>query len=405
MLELSELMKEARAAGASDLILVTGRSAGVYVHGRLGPLNEHVLTAAELDQALMAALNTEQQRLLARSGDVNFSHSVSGVGRARINIHRQRGTLAAAVRFIQTSVPTFADLRLPGVLGDIARLPRGLVLVTGATGSGKSTTLAAMIEFINEHFEKHVITLEDPIEYLFSHRRCSIEQRQIGEDSPTFGDALRHVVRQKPDVILVGEMRDRETIATALTAAETGHLVLATLHTNSAAQAVERVIDVFEASQQSQIRVQLAATLQAVICQALLPLRDGSGMVPALEMLTMNPAVRRCIRESEVHLIPGIIETGQKFGMVTMDRSLADLVNRGVVLPEAALDKATDVERMGKMLGSDAAGESARPTDPVPRRPRPAGTVAPAAVARPVPVVPAPTKVEPAAPAVSRPWY
>jgi len=273
-----------------------------------------------------------------------------------MNIHRQRGSYAAAIRFVNTEIPSFEQLGLPNKLAELAQLPRGLVLVTGATGSGKSTTLAAMIEHMNHRFERHIITLEDPIEFLFTHDRCVIEQREIGQDSPSFIDALRYVVRQKPDVILVGEMRDRETIATALTASETGHLVLGTLHTSSAAQTIERIIDVFQPEHQPQIRVQLANTLRAVVCQVLLGRDDRPGMVPALEILISTPAIRRTIRDGETHLIPGMIETGQKFGMCMLDRSLADLVAARVISGPSALSKAADPEKLERLL---AAGPSA----------------------------------------------
>ena len=245
-----DLMKKARAAQASDLILVAGKTPCVYVHGQLEVLQDETLAPQPLDDMLQAFLTEDQRRRLEETGDVDFSYGTREVGRARINVHKQRNSWAASIRFLNTEIPSFEALHLPGKLSEFSQLPRGLVLVTGATGSGKSTTLAAMIEYINQHFARHVITLEDPIEFLFTHRQSVIEQREIGDDSPSFAQALRHVVRQKPDVILVGEMRDRDTIATALTASETGHLVLGTLHTNSAAQTIERVIDVFDSAHQ-----------------------------------------------------------------------------------------------------------------------------------------------------------
>ncbi len=349
-MNLDELLRQARAAKASDLILVAGKPPSVYVHGHLRPLVEECLTQQALDTMLHRLLTEQQRAKLDKTGDADFSHGSPGIGRARVNVHRQRGSCAAAFRFINTEIPSLEQLNLPAKLSELAQLPRGLVLVTGATGSGKSTTLAAMIEYINQRFEKHVITLEDPIEFLFEHRCCVIEQREIGDDSPTFASALRHVVRQKPDVILVGEMRDRETIATALTAAETGHLVLGTLHTNSAAQTIERVIDVFDGGHQPQIRVQLANTLNAVICQTLLPREGEPGMVPAVEMMVMTPAVRRAIRDNETHLLPGIIETGQKFGMCTLDQALAQLVAAGRISAELARAHASDPEKIERRV-------------------------------------------------------
>ncbi len=347
---LEDWMREAISRGASDLILVAGRPPSAYIHGRLQPISGESLTAGGLNELLGSMLSEQQRRVLEENGDLDFGCGVPGLGRARLNIHRQRGSFAAAIRFVSTSVPGFEELGLPPRLAELAALPRGLVLVTGATGSGKSTTLAAMIEYMNDHMERHIITLEDPIEFLFTHRRCIIEQREIGQDSPSFVQALRYVVRQKPDVILVGEMRDKETIATALTASETGHLVLGTLHTSSAAQTIERIIDVFEPAHQPQIRVQLANTLRAVVCQVLLHREDSAGVVPALEMLIMTPAIRRAIRDGETHLIPGMIETGQKFGMCSLDRALADLVAAGVVSAPVALAKAADPEKLERLL-------------------------------------------------------
>jgi len=354
-MNINELMKAAYADQASDLILVPGKPASVYIHGRLRLFNDTELLHTELADMLNSFMNAQQKRRLEEFGDVDFSHSIPGLGRARVNVHKQRGSLAAAIRFINSEIPSFTELNLPDKLSELARLPRGMILVTGSTGSGKSTTLATMIEYMNEHFEKHIITLEDPIEYLFTHKRCIIEQREIGEDSPSFVSALRHVVRQKPDVILVGEMRDRETINTALTAAETGHLVLGTLHTNSAAETVERVIDVFESSHQSQIRIQLATTLRAVICQTLLPRCDQPGMIPATEMMIVTPAIRHAIREAETHLIPGMIETGRKYGMITMDQKLAELVGAEKISFETAVSKAADPERLERLINNYSA--------------------------------------------------
>ena len=359
------LLRQARQRGASDLLLVAGKPPSVYIQGRLQPLKEQTLVAVELDQMLEEFIPQARRRQLAEAGDVDFAFGSPETGRTRINVHKQRGSLAAAARLIADEVPSFDDLHLPPCLPEFARLPRGLVLVTGCTGSGKSTTLAAMIQYMNESMDRHVITLEDPIEFMFTHGRCIIEQREIGEDSPTFAHALRHVVRQKPDVILVGEMRDHETIATALSASETGHLVLGTLHTNTAAQTIERIIDLFEAGQQAQIRIQLANTLQAIVCQALLPRLEGTGMVPAVELMTMTPAIRRAIRDRETHLIPGMIETGAKQGMCPLDRALANLVNRGTVSADAAMCKAIDPEKLQRLTGGQHAPRAVEelPTD------------------------------------------
>jgi len=350
-MNIDTLMQQARAQEASDLILVAGTEPGIYVHGRLKMLDGPILLDTELNAMLESFMSPSQQDRLTQAGDADFACTLPEIGRVRVNVHRQRGSLAAAFRFFTTEIRTFEELHLPAKLAELADLPRGLVLVTGATGSGKSTTLAAIIHYMNHNWERHIITLEDPIEFLFSHQRCVIEQREIGKDSPSFAQSLRHVVRQKPDVILVGEMRDQETIATALTASETGHLVLGTLHTNTAAHTIERIIDMFEAAQQAQIRIQLASTLQAVICQTLLPQRDVPGMVPAIEMMIMTPAIRRAIRDQEIHLIPGMIETGHKFGMIPMDRALANLIEAGVVIEAAALAKAIDPEKLSRLIG------------------------------------------------------
>jgi len=350
-MNIDAFMQQAFEQGASDLILVAGTAPGIYVHGQLQTLNSQVLTDTDLNNLLEGFMSPNQRDCLAQTGDTDFACSFPEIGRVRVNIHRQRGSLAAAFRFFSAEIRTFQELHLPAKLTELAALPRGLVLVTGATGSGKSTTLAAIIQYMNNTSERHIITLEDPIEFLFSHKRCVIQQREIGRDSPSFAQALRHVVRQKPDVILVGEMRDRETIATALTASETGHLVLGTLHTNTAAHTLERIIDLFEAAQQAQIRTQLANTLQAVICQTLLPRRNAPGMIPAIEMMTMTPAVRRAIRDQETHLIPGMIETGNKSGMIALDRALANLVDAGAIAEQSAMAKAIDPEKLAKLIG------------------------------------------------------
>lgn len=348
---VDELVQQAFVQGASDLILVAGTAPGIYVNGRLKTLDSQILWETELNDMLEKFMSPNQRDCLNQTGDTDFAYTSPEVGRVRVNIHRQRESLAAAFRFFSSQIRTFQELHLPAKLVELAALPRGLILVTGATGSGKSTTLAAIIEHMNNNWERHIITLEDPIEFLFTHQRCVIEQREIGRDSPSFAQALRHVVRQKPDVILVGEMRDRETIATALTASETGHLVLGTLHTNTAAHTLERIMDLFEANQQAQIRTQLANTLQAVICQTLLPQKNMPGMVPAIEMMTMTPAVRRAIRDQETHLIPGMIETGHKFGMISLDRALANLVEADAITEQAAMAKAIDPEKLAKLIG------------------------------------------------------
>ena len=352
---LLTLIRQARQTGASDLILVGGSRPSIYREAQMEPLEDTALPAGELDQMILSALDERQRERLAKDRDLDFSMGLAGVGRFRVNIHYQRRSLAVAIHFVSDKIPSLEELNLPAIVGPFAEYPRGLVLVTGGTGQGKSTTLAAVIDRINHSCARHVITLEDPIEYAFRNDRCIIEQREIGEDSPSFASALRHVVRQKPDVILVGEMRDLETISTALTAAETGHLVLASLHTVSAAQTIERIVDVFDSRQQPQVRSQLAATLRAIVCQTLFRNERDGGMVPACEILVNTYAISRAIRENEVHLIYGMIETGSKWGMHPMDAAIAALVADGRVSPPAALSKAADPERLDKLLRRRAA--------------------------------------------------
>ncbi len=323
---LMHLLETGQQRSASDLLLVAGSPPCYYVNGSLELLDAPELNAAEVERLLEPLLDEERQDRLARHRDLDFSLDMPNSGRCRMNIHYQRGSLALAVRFVPREIPTIEALHLPSIISRLARLPQGLVLITGATGHGKSTTLAAMLDFINHHYSRHIITLEDPIEFRFSNKRSVIEQREIGEDTPNFESALRHVLRQAPDVIMVGEMRDQETIAAAITAAETGHLVLGTLHTMTAAGAVERVVDIFEGRQQQQIRIQLAHTLQAVVSQILFRDQSSEGQVPACEILMATSGVRRAIRDNETHLISGMIETGSTHGMQTMDQAIIDRV-------------------------------------------------------------------------------
>ncbi|MCP4247793.1 MAG: PilT/PilU family type 4a pilus ATPase [bacterium] len=347
---LLEIIRRAQRAGATDLILVGGSKPTIYRDSRMEPLDQERIPAGALDEMILSALDQRQRERLGELRDLDFSFGLADVGRLRINVHYQRRSVAAAIRFVPDSIPDLDDLHLPAIAGTLAETPRGLVLVTGGTGDGKSTTLASMIQRINRTKARHVITLEDPIEYAFRNDRSIIEQRQIGEDAPSFSSALRHVVRQKPDVILVGEMRYLETIATALSAAETGHLVMASLHTVSAPQTIERIVDVFDAHQQGQIRMQLANTLQAIICQCLFRDERDGGMVPACEVLVSTTAINQAIREGNVHLIHGMLETGGKWDMQTMDSSIAALVADGRVSTEAALSKAANRGRLEKLL-------------------------------------------------------
>lgn len=353
---IMSLLIAAKKTGASDLLLVAGAPPTVYVDTQMKVLEDVTLSAADLDAMVTEFLNERRLKQLKLRRDLDFSFGHAQLGRFRFNIHYQRGSIAVAVRMINADIPELQDLNLPPGLAEAADLPRGLVLVTGPTGSGKSTTLAAMLERINQRRRAHVITLEDPIEFAFSNKQSIIEQREIGDDSPSFADALRHVVRQKPDVILVGEMRDLETISAALTAAETGHLVLASLHTSAASQTIDRIVDIFDSGRQSQVRIQLSSSLRAIACQTLFHNERDGGMVPAVELLFMTPAIARAIRDSNTHLIRGMIETGSVHGMQTLDTAIANLVRKGVIGCEAAMAKADDPERLERLLGQDAGG-------------------------------------------------
>ncbi|QDT36706.1 type IV pilus twitching motility protein PilT [Stratiformator vulcanicus] len=336
--KLNTILNAAVEAGASDVLLASGvppifRVSGTLRHSEFPRLDES--TVGELCRS---ALTSEQQRQLEEHRDVDFGYEIEGGGRFRFNVHYQRRSLAAAARLIADRVPALADLNLPPVINELTLLKSGLLLVCGATGSGKSTTLAAMIAQMNERDQRHIITLEDPIEFVFEHEKSIIEQRQIGIDCPSFASGLRHVLRQDPDVILVGELRDADTIRTALQAAETGHLVLATLHASSATGAIDRVIEVFGSDEQAQVRSHLAESLSAVIAQQLLPDAAGTGRVAAQEILIANRPIRTSIRENTPHLIPGMIATSRKDGMQTMEQSLKELLLNGRIRPEAAGD-------------------------------------------------------------------
>ncbi|HET6428455.1 MAG TPA: PilT/PilU family type 4a pilus ATPase [Phycisphaerae bacterium] len=346
---MSEIVER---TGASDIIFAPGAPAAIWVAGRMRFLETEPLTPESIAEMFIPLLTAEQAGRLKEMGDLDVSIGRAGVGRFRLNVHRQRGSLSVATRFIPHEIPAFDQLRLPARVLDFARLPRGMVLVTGGAATGKSTTLAAMINHMNHTYAYHIITLEDPIEYTFRHAKSVVEQREIGVDSPSFASALRHVVRQRPDVVLIGEMRDLETIATALTAAEAGHLVLATLHTNSAVQTIDRIIDVFPAAQQSQVRIQLSAALQGVCCQMLFHDALTDGQVAAVEVLVPTQPIRRAIRDSDTHLIQGMVEMGLRDGMQTMDKAVADLVREGRITADEALASAQDPEKVRKILAA-----------------------------------------------------
>ena len=325
--------------GASDLHVTTGSPPRLRIDGSLIPVaQQDALTGADTKGLCYSVLTDAQKHRFEEESELDFSFGLKGVGRFRGNIFMQRGAVAGVFRSVSFAIQSFQELGLPEIVGDIVRKPRGLVLVTGPTGCGKSTTLASMVDSINTERQCHIITVEDPIEYLHVHKKSLINQREVNADTMSFKNALRHILRQDPDVVLVGEMRDLETIEAALTVSETGHLTLATLHTNSAVQSLNRIIDVFPPHQQEQVRVQLSFVLEAIIAQQLIPKKSGTGRVMAVEVLIPTPAIRNLIREDKLHQIYSIMQTGQSHsGMQTMNQSLLELVNRNVIsLDEAA---------------------------------------------------------------------
>jgi twitching motility protein PilT len=336
---------------ASDLHLVAGGPPFIRMHGDLLTLENHPsLRPADVQDLVYSILSDRQQERLEEELELDISYSIPGKARFRVNVYYQRDSLAAAFRLIPFDLKSIDDLGLPTQVADLARVPRGLVLVTGATGSGKSTTLASLIDIVNSERQCHIMTIEDPIEFLHHHKRSAVTQREVGVDTSSFAEALKRVLRQDPDVILVGEMRDLETIATAITAAETGHLVFATLHTQDAPQTIDRIIDVFPPEQQPQIRVQLSTTLQGVVTQQLLQTADGNSRVVATEILIVTPAVRHLIREGKSHQIYTVMQTGSQFGMQTMDSSLAELLRAGRISKLQASQSAHNAEDMRRLV-------------------------------------------------------
>ena len=346
---LDGILADASGKGASDVHITVGLPPMARLDGKLVPLYQHPLKPAETQRLVGAILTQSQRETFERTNDIDFSYEVDGLGRFRCNVFRQRTHVGLAARRIAATVPTLESLALPPILDEITTKHSGIILVTGPTGSGKSTTIAAMIDAINRNFPVHILTMEDPVEYIHPHRKAMVNQREIGHDSASFASAIRAALREDPDVILVGEMRDRETIAAALTLAETGHLVFGTLHTRSAPATVDRIVDVFPPDQQEQIRVQLAGSIQAVVAQQLVPLRGG-GRIAALEIMVGTPAIRNLIREGKTHQIAGVIETGQLAGMQTMDRTLADLARSGRIAPDEALRRAADPENVQRLI-------------------------------------------------------
>ncbi|MDQ3895633.1 MAG: type IV pilus twitching motility protein PilT [Actinomycetota bacterium] len=349
---MDEVLAHLVSAGGSDLHLTAGSPPAIRVRGELVRLEDYgELTPVELQKMIYGILTQRQREAFETELELDVSYTLPGRSRFRVNVFRQRDALGAVMRVIPFEIKALEDLGVPESVATFARLPRGFVLVTGPTGSGKSTTLASIIDLINRERAGHIMTVEDPIEFLHPHKRCLVNQRERGTDTYSFAAALKHALRQDPDVILVGEMRDLETIQVALTAAETGHLVLGTLHTQDAPQSVDRIIDVFPPEQQEQIRVMLAGTLQGVLCQQLLPTADGKGRAAACEVMIATPAVRNLIREGKTHQMYSAIQAGKQFGMVTMDQSLADLVRAGRVAYEVAVERANNVGEFKQLAG------------------------------------------------------
>lgn len=342
---MNQLLDQAVYSRASDLHITAGVPPIFRIDGQLVPTNHMILNVNDTERLFKEISTPEQQQKFYEHGEIDFAYSVPGLSRFRVNAFHQRGSVAIAIRVINEKIPTLEELRHPRVVRALACQARGgLVLVTGPAGSGKSTTLAAMINLISQERFCHILTLEDPIEFLHKHNKSIVNQREINTDTKSFANALRAALREDPDVILVGEMRDSETIATVITAAETGHLVFATLHTGSAVQTINRIIDAFPSYQQQQIRIQLSLILQGIIAQQLLPRIDQIGRVAALEILIATPAVRNVIREGKIHQLTSIIQTGAKVGMLTMDSALQNLYRRGIISYDEAIIRAIDEE-------------------------------------------------------------
>jgi twitching motility protein PilT len=358
-LDLHEILELVRESEASDLHLTTGLPPVMRIDGDLEPADGYrVLEAEDLQRVVYGMLSQKQRERFEEDLELDFSYSLPGKARFRVNVYVQRGALGAAFRLVPFVIRTVDDLGLPRVIEDFARMPRGLVVVTGPTGSGKSTTLAALVDVINRERPVHIMTVEDPIEFLHVHRRAVVNQREVGSDTHGFAAALKHVLRQDPDVILVGEMRDLETISMAVTAAETGHLVFATLHTQDAAQTVDRMIDVFPPHQQQQIRVQLSGSLMGVVAQQLLKQDSGEGRSVAAEVLTVTPAVRNLVREGKTHQLYSVMQAGRQFGMQTMDASLAELVRKGEITYEMAKERCHNTEEFARLAGTAWSGQT-----------------------------------------------
>ncbi len=350
MVSMGELFLLMHERGASDLHLTVGAPPILRIDGMLLPTPFDKLNSETSQHLVYSLLNDQQKQRFEASNELDLAFNLRGIGRVRMNVYRQTGSVGAAIRAIPNSFKTFDEIGLPKSILDIMKLPKGLILVTGPTGSGKSTTLASMIDFINETRSSHIVTIEDPIEFVHTHKKSVINQREVGSDTTTFGTALRHILRQDPNVILIGELRDLETIQAALNIAETGHMVLATLHTTDCAQTINRIIDVFPEHQLGQVRVQLSFVLQAVLCQQLLSHATGAGRILACETLIVNSAIRNLIREQKVEQIQVAIQTGGKIGMQTMNQSLADLYFKQKITFQEAMSHSTDPDDLRRLM-------------------------------------------------------
>jgi twitching motility protein PilT len=375
MATLPELLKTTVDLNGSDLHLTTDTPPQVRVHGELQRLPLPELTPSETKALVYSVLTDAQKKRFEESLELDFSFGIRGMARFRCNVFNQRGAVAAVYRLIPEKIRAFGELGLPPVLATLADRPRGLVLVTGPTGSGKSTTLAAMIDKINSERHGHILTIEDPIEYIHQHKNCLVNQREVHSDTNSFTAALRAALREDPDIVLIGEMRDLETVEAALQIAETGHLTFATLHTNSAAQTINRIIDIFPANQQSQIRTQLSLVLEGIVCQALLPRADGKGRVVSLEIMVPNPAIRNLIRDDKIHQIYGAMQTGQeKLGMQTANQSLASLYMKRQISLDTAMSASSNKDELQDMINRGVgvvagAGLGRQPGTTGPQRP------------------------------------
>jgi twitching motility protein PilT len=365
MANLHQLLQTMIDKGASDLHITTGSPPQLRVDGKLVPMNLPPLSATETKQICYSVLTDVQKHKFEENDELDLSFGIKGLSRFRANIFMQRGAVAAAIRTIPFKIMTFEELNLPPIINELVKKPRGLILVTGPTGSGKSTTLASMIDKINSERHEHIITVEDPIEFLHQHKKSVVNQREVGADTKSFKQALKYVLRQDPDVVLIGEMRDLETIEAALTVSETGHLAFGTLHTNSAVQTINRIVDVFPPHQQTQVRAQLSFVLEGILAQQLMPKASGTGRVLALEVMVPNPAIRNLIREDKVHQIYSTMQTGQsKFGMQTMNQSLIELYQRRMITYDDAVGRSPVPEEIIAMMSRTGAAVGA-PKGPV----------------------------------------